>query len=490
MLRVETAVGSNLAEVDRLMRRVETFVNAQPEVAHSYAIIGNFGNNSGTLNSSGMFITLVPPGQRKGDQAAIQNRMRREFERYPGVDANVLDMSGQAFTASRGVPIDFNLRGSDWDGLIAQAQALMERMRRSGMMVGVKCDAQMGMPELRVTPDRARCADLGVSMEAVATTINALIGGVKAGKFSDGGKRMDIRVRLLADQRLRPEDLQRIYLRSARGDLIPLSALVTTEERPALQAIFRRDRERAVSLSASLAPGVAQGTALKEIEQYAKELPPGYRLVLAGNSASFGESMGGLLWAMLFGVLVAYMVLAAQFNSLLHPVTVLSILPLSLTGAGVALWLGHQSLNVFSVIGMLLLMGIAKKNSIILVDYANRCRTPAGGGHDARGAMLKAGPVRLRPILMTSCATLLAAVPLALGLGPGSELRAPMAIAIIGGVLVSTMLSLLVVPAFYLLADRLVAALGRLFAKPPPAVAAPPAVERSDAQDAEAPVRR
>ena len=468
MVRVQTAVGSNLAEVDRLMGRVESYINAQPEIAHSYAIIGNFGNNSGSLNNSGMFITLVPPSQRKATQAEVQNRIRREFETYPGVEANIIDMSGQAFTAQRGFPIEFNLRGNDWEGLIAESKKLMERMRASGLMVGVNCDVQMGMPELRVTPDRDRCADLGVPMEQVASTINALIGGVKAGKFSDGGKRMDIRVRLLSDQRFRPEDLDRIFLRTARGDQVPLSALVTTEERPALQAIFRRDRERAVSLWANLAPGIAQGTALKEVEVYTKDLPAGYRLVLAGNSASFGESMSGLLWAMGFGVLVAYMVLAAQFNSLLHPLTVLSVLPLSITGAGVALWLGHQSLNVFSVIGMLLLMGIAKKNSIILVDYANRCRRPEGGGLDAAGAMLKAGPVRLRPILMTSSATMLAAVPLAIGLGPGSELRAPMAIAIIGGVLVSTLLSLLVVPAFYLLADRLVAFIGRFFGRTSP----------------------
>ena len=159
-----------------------------------------------------------------------------------------------------------------------------------------------------------------------------------------------------------------------------------------------------------------------------------------------------LLFALVLGIVVAYMVLASQFNSFLHPVTVLTILPLSIAGAAFALWIAGKSLNIFSMIGLLLLMGIVKKNSIILVDYANQARAE---GLDARDAMLRAGPIRLRPILMTSVATLMAAIPPALGLGSGSEIRTPMAIAVIGGLVVSTALSLLVVPAFYVTADRL-----------------------------------
>jgi multidrug efflux pump subunit AcrB len=174
--------------------------------------------------------------------------------------------------------------------------------------------------------------------------------------------------------------------------------------------------------------------------------------VLAGQSVAYRESMGSLLFALVLGIIVAYMVLASQFNSFLHPVTVLTVLPLSLAGAAGALWLGGMSLNLFSMIGLLLLMGIVKKNSIILIDFANQLRET---GVDATEAMLSAGPVRLRPILMTSMATFVAAVPPALQLGPGSEIRAPMAWAVIGGLVVSTALSLLVAPAFYVVADRL-----------------------------------
>jgi multidrug efflux pump subunit AcrB len=290
-----------------------------------------------------------------------------------------------------------------------------------------------------------------VSIEDVATTLNALVGGVRVGKYSAGGRRFDVRLRLLAEQRSRPEDIARLKVRTASGDLVPLSSLVTTEELPALQAITHRDRERAITVFANVAPGASQDEALARVEALARDLPASVRVVLSGASAAFRESMSSLLFALLLGIVVAYMILGSQFNSFLHPVTVLTILPLSVAGAAFALWATGRSLNIFSMIGLLLLMGIVKKNSIILVDYTNQQRAL---GKDAREALLVAGPVRLRPILMTSVATMMAAVPATLGLGAGSETRAPMAVAVLGGLIVSTSLSLLVVPAFYLLADR------------------------------------
>jgi multidrug efflux pump subunit AcrB len=188
-------------------------------------------------------------------------------------------------------------------------------------------------------------------------------------------------------------------------------------------------------------------------------MPTGYRLVPGGASVTFKESMDSLGFALALGIVVAFMILASQFNSMLHPITILTVLPISLAGAIVALSVRGITLNIFSMIGLLLLMGIVKKNSIILVDYANQLRAE---GADAVTAMARAGPVRLRPILMTSIATLMAALPASLGLGPGSEVRAPMAVAVIGGLVVSTALSLLVVPAFYVVADRAVMRLRRL----------------------------
>jgi len=341
---------------------------------------------------------------------------------------------------------------------------MMSELEASGLVVDLDTDYQLGMPELQVVPDRARAADLGVSVEEVATTLNSLVGGVRVGKYSSGGRRFDVRLRLLAEQRSRPEDLASLRVRTSSGELVPLSSLVRTEERPALQAITRQDRERAITLFANVAPGASQDQVLVRVRELSDELPTGVRAIPSGASATFQESFSSLIFALWLGIVVAYMILASQFNSFLHPITVLTILPLSAAGAAFALTLAGYSLNLYSMIGLLLLMGIVKKNSILLVDFTNQLRLR---GRSTLGALRRAGPIRLRPILMTSTATMLAAVPIALGLGAGSEVRQPMAVGVIGGVLVSTVLSLLVVPCFYYLADRAKVALSRRRARAP-----------------------
>jgi len=454
IVRLQTAVGSDLSETDKLFRRAETFLSKRAEVQRYYAVIGSFGGGgqAAGVNSGILFVTLVPPRQRDLSQQDFAGVVRQELNAIPGLRAVVQDLSQSGFTAQRGFPVEFSVRGSDWDKLIEASESVRSKLAESGLVVDLDTDYRLGMPELRILPDRARAADLGIPIEEVATTLNSLVGGIRVGKYSSGGRRLDVRLRLLAAQRSRPEDLARLRVRGRAGGLVPLSLLVTTEERPALQAITRRDRERAITVFGNVAPGSSQEEALAKVEELSRDMPVGNRAVLGGASVAFRESMSSLLFALGLGIIVAYMVLGSQFNSFLHPITVLTILPLSIAGAAFALWLAGKSLNIFSMIGLLLLMGIVKKNSIILVDYANQGRQE---GLSARDAMLRAGPIRLRPILMTSVATLMAAIPPALGLGSGSEIRTPMAIAVIGGLVVSTALSLLVVPAFYVTTDKL-----------------------------------
>jgi multidrug efflux pump subunit AcrB len=449
LIRLQTAVGSDIGETDRVFRRAETFLLSRPEVLRVFGVVGGGGGDA--VNGGRIFATLKPPDERM-PQAEFEAIVRRELNSYPGVRAVVQNLSQQGFTAQRGFPVEFSVQGPDWDQLVTLSTGVMDQLRASGAVIDLDSNYDVGMPELAIVPDRARCADAGVSVTDVATTVNTLVGGARVGKYSSGGRRIDVRAKLLASQRSRPEDISRLHVRSRSGDLVPLSTLVSYQERPALQAITRRDRERAISVFANVAPGRSQSEAIAVVEELSRDLPAGYRVVLGGASVAFRESMSGLFFALLLGIGVAYMILASQFNSFLHPVTVLTILPLSVAGAAFALLVGGYSLNIFSMIGLLLLLGIVKKNSIILVDYANQVREAEG--LDARAAMLKAGPVRLRPILMTSVATLMAAVPASLALGPGSEIRAPMAVAVIGGLVVSTTLSLLVVPAFYVTADR------------------------------------
>lgn len=447
-VKITSSVGANLQATDALVKRAEAYLMSRPEVVNVLSYVGGSANNTATLS-----VTMVDPSERKLTQQQFATVIRNELNQYPGMKVGVQDLSQQGFGASKGFPIEFSVRGSDWDTLVTQAMQVKAQLISSGLATDVDSDYQVGSPELEIMPDRDRANDLGIAVSDIANTVSALVGGVVIGQYSTGGRRIDINLRMQATQRSRPEDLSLVRMRTPTGVLVPLSSVVITKQVAELQAINHADRERAITITGNIAAGHAQGEVITYINGLGASLPTGYHIVMSGASSSFSDSMTSLIFALIVGILVAYMVLASQFNSFLHPVTVLTILPLSVAGAMFALAIAGKTLNVFSMIGLLLLMGIVKKNSIILVDYANEIREHEG--LDARNGMLKAGPIRLRPILMTATATLMAAVPSALGLGPGKETRGPMAVAVIGGLILSTALSLLVVPCFYLVADRL-----------------------------------
>ena len=292
-----------------------------------------------------------------------------------------------------------------------------------------------------------------MSIQAISQTVNAMVGGVIAGQYSSEGHRYDVRVRLREQELNRIGQIKSLYVRNNRGERVPLSEVVQVREGKSLAQINRHDRERSIKIFANVQAGKSQQDALARAKAIAHEvLPPDYKVRFVGSSQSFQESFSSLWFVLILGLIVSYMVLASQFNSFIHPVTVLMALPFSVSGAFLTLLAFGHSLNIFSFIGLILLMGIVKKNSILLVDFTNQVRDR--GGITVRAALLEACPVRLRPILMTSFATIAAALPLALALGPGAELRAPMAIAVIGGVLVSTFLTLFVVPCVYELLAR------------------------------------
>jgi multidrug efflux pump subunit AcrB len=314
------------------------------------------------------------------------------------------------------------------------------------------------MPEARIVPDRDRAAALGVSMQDISQTINALVGGVVAGRFKDAGRRYDVRARLLSSQRSRPEDLGRLRVRTKQGELVPLASLVTVDTRPTMLQVTRRGRERAITVTANVPQGKSQATAIDAAARIAANgLPPGYRTTLGGASQALEETGRELTFALLLGAALAYMILAAQFNSLAHPLSVLFAMPMALTGALGGLVVCGLSLNIYSAIGLILLMGIVKKNSILLVEFTNHRRLL---GETRDEALLHACPARLRPILMTTISTLVGALPAALAFGPGAELRQPMAVAVIGGLTLSTLLTLFVVPAIYSVLDSVTTRFG------------------------------
>ncbi|HMK92236.1 MAG TPA: efflux RND transporter permease subunit, partial [Thermoleophilia bacterium] len=462
-IRFQTPVGSSLDVSERVLDQIEAFLRTRPEVDIYGGFVGGFGG--GEVNSGFVFVTMKEPPERPLDpklgrrpsQQDLMNIARQATSSIPGARIVMQDFSQRGFSATRGggFPVEFNLRGHDWDELGRSSRVIMEKMLGSGLVTDVNSDYQVGMPEVQVVPDRNKAADLGIAMADIGETINSAIGGQRIGKFKDKGRRFDIRVRLLAPQRQRPEDIARLLVRTGSGGLVRLGDVVTIEQRPTLQSITRRDRQRAITLTANVAPGVSQGAAIDGSMQIARaNLPDGYRVVASGTARTFRESFDSLFFAMMLGLIVAYMVLASQFNAFTHPFTVLLALPFSVSGALVALWAAGQSINVYSMLGIILLMGIAKKNSILLVDFTNQARATGMERHEA---LLHACPVRLRPILMTSIATIAGALPPALAIGPGAELQRPMALSIVGGMIVSTAFTLFVVPAAYSLIDDAVA---------------------------------
>jgi len=329
----------------------------------------------------------------------------------------------------------------------------MDGLDHTGLVTDLDTNYSLGQPELHVVPDRKKATERGVSIASIAQSIEAMIGGVLVGTYEKGGHRYDIRLKLEESRADPRSKVKSLFVRNNRGELIPLSDLVTMEEKESMVSIWRSNRERSITIYANVKAGESQQKALLAAQDLAKKiLPPAYHVALTGSSQTFAESLQSLVWVLLLGIIVAYMVLASQFNSFIDPLSVLMALPFSISGALVALYLTHRSINIYSVIGLILLMGIVKKNSILLVDFTNQVREK--GEASVRQALLTACPIRLRPILMTSVATIAGAVPSALAIGPGAESRIPMAIAVIGGVIFSTLLTLYVVPCFYSVMSR------------------------------------
>ncbi|MFN7728514.1 MAG: efflux RND transporter permease subunit, partial [Bdellovibrio sp.] len=322
-----------------------------------------------------------------------------------------------------------------------------------GLTQDLDTDFKMGLPELIVKPNAEQMEKWGVTRDQVSRTLAAALGGTRQGRFTADGRRFDIRVKVPDEMITSEADIGMIPVRNSFGNLLPLERVVTMKRDGALQSISRLNRQRAISVFGNLAPGKSQAQVLDRAAELAKQiLPTGYSFGLEGSSSGFREAFKSLITALLLGILVAYMILAVQFNSFVHPFVILIALPFSLTGAFLALWLFGVSLNLFSFIGIIVLMGIAKKNSILLVEFTNQMRHK---GMSVPEALLEACPLRLRPILMTSIATVCAALPLVIGNAIGAETRKPMGLTIIGGSLVSTVFTLFVVPSLYLMMSKL-----------------------------------
>lgn len=465
VVNVICPVGSNIDYIDDMLRKCEaTMAGLEDPVTGKQVLATMFAAVSirpGQLITEGiLFIRLVPISERTWTQAQIIAETRQRLGKIAGMRAVALDLSTQGFTPSRGYPVNFAVQGPDWETVTVLAERIKEKLVDSGVVTDVNSDYRPGMPEIHLTPDREKAAALGIPVQRLAWTLNVAYGGVRNGRFTDRDKRYDVRMRYLETQRESPDQLASLYIKTQGAKLVPLTDLTDKKLISTLPQINRYNHLRKVELTANMAPGVSQGKAfaraleLAEAERVAMDLPPSYRIVPLGNAQAMNETLDSMWAALALGFVVAYMILGVQFNSFVHPLTVLLAVPFGVTGALFVLWICGDTLNLMSMIGMVLLAGLVKKNSIILVDYTNQLRAQGMGLEEA---ILTACPVRLRPILMTSMACIAGAIPLAIGSGAGAETRAPLARSIIGGMVLSTLVTLVIVPIYYILFDRFAA---------------------------------
>jgi HAE1 family hydrophobic/amphiphilic exporter-1 len=450
---METPPGTNLAGTLERLKQAEKWMLAQPEVRGLFAGVGASGPDGPGSVTNAVFVSVLKPAEdRKRSAQELMVAARAALGKIPGLDSRVFDPS--QFLGGGGGEFEFNLRGNlELAELAELSQRMIRELEKRPGFVDLNTSLKLGLPEIRVVPNREKASALGVDASTIATVVQASIGGLDIAKFKDGGHRYDIRVRLEEADRNDPSSIGRLYVRSQTGEVIELRNLVDIETGAAPSKITRRDRLRSVTISANL-ESVPVGQAIEIVRGIENELlPEGVGISFSGSADAFLDSARQFALALGLAILVIYMLLAAQFESLVHPITVMVALPLSMVGAFGALLAAGMTINLFSIIGIILLCGLVTKNSILLVDFANHLRLEEG--LDKVQAMRRAAPVRMRPVLMTAFSMILGVLPAALGVGPGSESRQPMALVTAAGMFSSTLLTLLVVPVLYIALDDL-----------------------------------
>ena len=477
-----TPEGSTSEYTDRMMQRVETIVRNTPEVDGYFSAIALGREGPGSVNEGFMFIRLKEDRDRGvtdvvGGPRGLGATMVGTVE-----GALAFPIIPKAISRGFGQSFQLVLQESDLDRLNQLSQEIVGKLQVGGLLGNVRSSYEVTKPELRVRIDRDRAGVLGVSVQNISRTLQVLFGGTDLSQFKVGGKEYDVIAQLERESRLNPADLDRLYVRSDRGQLVQLSNLVSYEEGAGPTAINHFNRFRASTIEGTPVAATL-GTVVEQVEQMLARDYPGLRYAWAGETSDLKESGQGFIFVILLALIVVYMVLASQFESLLHPLTIMLTLPIAAFGAFGALWalsgindlgtgfyawanyapnppdiaktLSHivpripgMNINLFSQIGIVLLIGMATKNSILLVEFANQQRSK---GKNAMDAMIDAGLIRFRPILMTSFSTILGILPIAIGWGAGGESRRPMGVAAVGGLLTSTFLTLLLIPVAYTL---------------------------------------
>jgi len=446
--------GSTLDYTDRYVRRAEAIYQNVPEMQAMFTAVGLGFGAPGRVTDAFMFVRLKPHHERKRSQQQIVASVFPYMMSIPGVLA--IPINPPSLGGGFGRPVQFVLQAESYDELQRAMALMMPEAQKLGYLVNMDSDLKLNKPQLDIMIDRDRAAELGVSVSDIGSTLQTLLGGREVTNFKRGSNQYDVILQVPPRDRSNPTVIDGLYVRGSRG-LTQLASVVNVNEAVSPRELNHFNRVRAATLAANLPPGVTIGKAIDDLNAIARRvLPPGVRTDLAGQSREFVESSGGLNFLFLIALVFIFLVLAAQFESFIHPFTILFSVPLAVFGALLTLFVFKMSINIYSQVGLVMLIGLVTKNAILIVEYANQRLRGVDGrpGLPLVDAVVGAARIRLRPILMTTLSTVFGVMPIALGLGAGAEARKPLGMAVVGGMLFSTVLTLFVVPVVYILLAR------------------------------------
>jgi HAE1 family hydrophobic/amphiphilic exporter-1 len=444
-ITVKTPLGSSLEYTDSRLKLVEAIIAShQNEVASFFSTIGT--GSRGQVNQGNVNVRLKPKEQRVVSQQALIKQLKKELDNVPGVRA--IATGASVVRGQRSEKLQFNLTGNNLQEIGRISKLLQQSLGSNADMGKVDLDVQLDLPQLNMKIDRERAATLGLNATDIATAVSLYAGGINVARYNDAngdGQRYDIRLKASDNELKNEADLRKIFLRSSGGQLVRLDAVASFESELGAAVIGRYDLQYAANFYAN--PSMPLGEAVDLVKATAaKVVPAEYNVKMTGQAEEFGKTFKNIKFVFLLAFLLLYMVLASQFNSFIQPFIIMLAQPLAIIGGLIALLISGDTLNMFSMIGLVLLIGLVAKNSILLVDLTNQLREQGASVNDA---LKQACPIRLRPVVMTSLTIILALLPAAMGLGAGSETNKPLSVAIIGGMVSSTLLTLVVVPAAY-----------------------------------------
>ncbi len=448
VISFKTPLGSSLEYTNTRAELIEkVLLTHMDQIASFFTTVG--AGQKGQVNQGNINIRLKDKKQRSMSQKVFVDKLKEELEQIPGVRAFPAPVS--MVRGQRSEKLQFNITGPKLDEVGQYAKAIQKKLADIPGMGKVDIDVQLDLPQVEMKIDRLRAASLGISANDLATAVSLYAGGVDIARYNDepgDGQRYDIRIKAKEGSIQHVDDLAKIYLRTSNGDLVRLDSIASFKQKLGAAVIGRFDLQYAANLYNN--PSIPLGEAISHVNKAAEEiLPAGYKTKFSGQAEEFAKTFKNISFIFMLALILLYMVLASQFNSFLQPFIIMLAQPLAIIGGVVALWLTGNSLNIFSMIGLVLLIGLVAKNSILLVDLTNQLRDKGASINDA---LLQACPIRLRPVLMTSMTIILALLPAAFGIGAGAETNGPLSVAVIGGMISSTLLTLVVVPAVYSLA--------------------------------------